>query len=180
MRRSPRSSYCWPPASFGPRTSRFPKVRIAKDGRSFETDAGQPFVPFGVTYYRPGTGWAPQVWKQFDAEATRKDFARMKELGINCVRVFLTYHSFYSDPGVLQAAKGWRSSTSSSAWRSRRASTSIPPAPTIGKDRRTGSRWRSADPRTLQYTEQFWKLFAARYRGPARHLRLRPEERADD
>ena len=55
-----------------------------------------------MNYYRPGTGWAPQVWKQFDAEATRKDFARMKELGINCVRVFLTYHSFYTDPGVLK------------------------------------------------------------------------------
>ena len=59
------------------------RVRIAKDGRTFETEAGKPFVPFGVNYYRPGTGWAPQVWKQFDAEATRKDFARMKELGIN-------------------------------------------------------------------------------------------------
>src|SRR5512147_2049450 len=78
-----------------------PKVKIAKDGRSFETEAGKPFVPFGVNYYRPGTGWAPQVWKQFDAEATRKDFERLKGLGGNCVRVFLTYHSFYSDPGVL-------------------------------------------------------------------------------
>jgi hypothetical protein len=38
-----------------------PKVRIGKDGRSFETEAGKPFVPFGVNYYRPGTGWAPQV-----------------------------------------------------------------------------------------------------------------------
>ena len=44
----------------------------------------------GINYFRPGTGWAPQVWKKFDAAATRKDFARMKELGINCVRVFLS------------------------------------------------------------------------------------------
>ena len=43
-----------------------PQGKIAKDGRSFETEAGKPFVPFGVNYYRPGTGWAPQVWKQFD------------------------------------------------------------------------------------------------------------------
>jgi len=34
------------------------------------------------------------VWKQFDADTTRKDFARMKELGVNCVRVFLSYGSF--------------------------------------------------------------------------------------
>ncbi len=79
-----------------------PKVRIAGDGRGFTTESGAPFVPLGVTYYRPGTGWAPQVWRQFDAEATRKDFARMKELGVNCARVFLTFHSFYTDPGVLR------------------------------------------------------------------------------
>src|SRR5437879_4679551 len=71
-----------------------PKVRVAADGRGLETASGKPFVPFGLTYYRPGTGWAPQVWKQFDAEATRRDFARMKELGVNCVRVFLSFGSF--------------------------------------------------------------------------------------
>lgn len=79
-----------------------PKVRVAKDGREFVTSRGQPFVPWGVTYYRPGTGWAPQIWKRFDPEATRADFARMKSAGVNCVRVFLTYGSFYSLPGVLQ------------------------------------------------------------------------------
>src|SRR5580765_6531282 len=66
-----------------------PKVLVPKDSCTFVTEAGQPFVPFGVNYYRPGTGWAPQIWKQFDPEATRKDFARMKELGVNCVRIFL-------------------------------------------------------------------------------------------
>ncbi len=85
-----------------PALSRLPKIRITKNGRAFRLENGKPFVPFGVTYYRPGTGWAPQVWKQFDPEATRKDFGRMKALGVNCVRVFLTYHSFYSEPGVLR------------------------------------------------------------------------------
>jgi hypothetical protein len=70
--------------------SNLPKIRIAKDGRTFADEQGKPFVPFGVNYYRPGTGWAPQIWKTFDAEATRRDFRRMKELGVNCVRVFLT------------------------------------------------------------------------------------------
>src|SRR5271165_5184437 len=83
-------------------SQRLPKIQIAMDGRSFRLENGKPFVPFGVTYYRPGTGWAPQVWKQFDPAATRQDFARMKGLGVNCVRVFLTYQSFYSDPGVLR------------------------------------------------------------------------------
>src|SRR5690242_12465585 len=77
-----------------PAVQPLPKIKVAKDSRTFVTEAGAPFVPFGVTYYRPGTGWAPQVWKQFDAEATRRDFAQMKELGLNCVRVFLSYGSF--------------------------------------------------------------------------------------
>src|SRR5882757_8249632 len=89
------------PSHAGP-AQRLPKIRIAKDGRTFVTDTGKPYVPFGVNYYRPGTGWAPQIWKQFDADATRNDFARMHGLGVNCVRVFLTFHSFYTDEGVLR------------------------------------------------------------------------------
>lgn len=80
-------------------TQHIPKIRVV--GTGFVTADGKPFVPFGVSYYRPGTGWAPQLWKKFDAEATRRDFARMKELGVNCVRVFLTYGSFYREPGIL-------------------------------------------------------------------------------
>jgi endo-1,4-beta-mannosidase len=80
-------------------TPELPKVRV--DGARFRTDDGKPFVPFGVNYYRPGTGWAPQVWKQFDEDATRQDFARLKALGGNCVRVFLSWGSFYEKPGDL-------------------------------------------------------------------------------
>ncbi len=82
--------------------SPLPKIRVAPDGRTFRTAKGGPFVPFGVNYYRPGTSWAPQVWKQFDADATRRDFARIKELGVNCVRVFLSYGAFCTEPGALK------------------------------------------------------------------------------
>jgi endo-1,4-beta-mannosidase len=144
-----------------------PKIKIAKDGRSFQTEAGRPFVPFGVNYYRPGTGWAPQVWKQFDADATRKDFARMKKLGINCVRVFLTYGSFYTDPGVLRT-EGLEKFDRFLAL-AEEAGIYVHPT---GPDHWEGPpNWRPvavADPRTLQYTVQFWELFATRYRG--RHV----------
>lgn len=144
-----------------------PKVHIAKDGRSFETEVGKPFVPFGVTYYRPGTSWAPQVWKQFDAEATRKDFARMKELGVNCVRVFLTYHSFYTDSGVLKT-EGLEKFDQFLGI-AEKAGIYVHPT---GPDHWEGPpNWRPvavADQRTLQYAEEFWQLFAARYRG--RHV----------
>ncbi len=144
-----------------------PKIKIARDGRTFETEGGKPFVPFGVNYYRPGTGWAPQVWKQFDAEATRKDFARMKEMGINCVRVFLTYHSFYSDPGVLRPEGLEKFDRFLDL--AEKAGIYVHPT---GPDHWEGPpNWRPvaiADQRTLQYTVQFWELFAARYRG--RHV----------
>ena len=144
-----------------------PKVRIAKDGRTFETEAGKPFVAFGVNYYRPGTGWAPQVWKQFDAEATRKDFARMKQMGINCVRVFLSYGSFYADPGVLRQ-EGLEKFDRFLVL-AEEAGIYVHPT---GPDHWEGPpNWQPVavgDPRTVQRLAQFWELFAARYRG--RHV----------
>src|SRR3954447_19398209 len=86
-----------------PARAALPKIAVATEGRTFVDETGKPFVPFGVNYYRPGTGWAPQVWKQFDPELTRMDFARMKEVGVNCVRIFLTFHSFHTEPGQLRA-----------------------------------------------------------------------------
>jgi len=141
-----------------------PKIVIGKDGRTFMTKTGQPFVPFGVNYYRPGTGWAPQLWKKFDAEATRKDFLRMKEYGINCVRVFLTYGSFYTDPGQL--ISGGLEKFDEFLELAEQAGIYVHPT---GPDRWEGMpHWQPvtlADEQTLSALESFWKLFAARYRG---------------
>ena len=149
-----------PSASFQP----LPKILVTKDNRTFVTETGKPFVPFGVNYYRPGTGWAPQIWKQFDAEATRKDFARMKELGVNCVRVFLTFHSFYTDPGVLRQ-EGLDKFDQFLAI-SEQAGIYVHPT---GPEHWEGPpNWRPvaiAHGGTLKAAEEFWKLFAARYRG---------------
>ena len=142
-----------------------PKIQVAPDGLGFVTENGKPFVPFGVTYFRPGTGWAPQVWKRFDPEATRKDFARLRDLGANCIRVFLTYGSFYEQPGRLsaeglarfdqfltlaEAAGLYVHPTGPDHWES------LPP-------------WargdRIADDQILGALEEFWKRFGERYRG---------------
>ncbi|MGO8675061.1 MAG: trypsin-like peptidase domain-containing protein [Limisphaerales bacterium] len=141
-----------------------PKVRIAANGRGFITETGVPFVPMGVTYYRPGTGWAPQVWLQFDPEATRKDFARMKAMGINCARVFVSYHSFYTDPGVLRP-EGLAKFDEFLAL-AEEAGIYVHPT---GPDHWEGPpNWQPVaieDPPTLDALETFWKLFARRYRG---------------
>jgi len=145
-----------------------PRIGVAPDGRSFITEEGHPFVPFGVNYFRPGTGWAPQVWKTFDAEATRRDFECLKGLGGNCVRVFLTFGSFYREPGVLDAnglAKFDRFLSLAEA-----AGIYVHPT---GPDHWEGlpgwaNRDRLADEGVLTSLESFWRLFAARYKG--RHV----------
>jgi hypothetical protein len=143
------------------------KVELVPGARTFRLSTGKPFSPFGVTYYRPGTGWAPQVWKQFDPEATSKDFARMKELGLNCVRVFLSYGSFYSEPGKLDP----QGLEKFDKFLQIAESADIYVHPT-GPDHWEGlPKWQPVtieDEKNLQALESFWKLFAARYRG--RHV----------
>jgi hypothetical protein len=142
-----------------------PKIQIAPDGRTFETENGQPFVPLGVNYFRPGTGWAPQLWKKFDPEATRGDFALMKELGVNCVRVFLTYGSFFTKSDALDP-EGLAKFDQLLAI-AEEAGIYIHPT---GPDHWEGiPAWaatdRIADDRVLVAIEKFWQLLATRYRG---------------
>jgi hypothetical protein len=54
--------------------------RIVRDGR--------PFTAWGANYFAPATRWPPQLWKTFDVDRARNDFARMRDLGVNVVRVF--------------------------------------------------------------------------------------------
>jgi hypothetical protein len=141
-----------------------PKVRMAADGRGFQAD-GKPFVPMGINYYRPGTGWAPQVWKQFDAEATRRDFARMKALGVNCVRVFLSHGSFQMEPNALSPDGLARFDQFLAI--AEEAGIYVHPT---GPDHWEGlPDWakgdRVADEQVLSALENFWRLFGRRYRG---------------
>jgi endo-1,4-beta-mannosidase len=144
--------------------SPLPKIRVAKGGRTFADETGRPFVPFGVNYYRPGTGWAPQIWKTFDPEATRKDFARMKGLGVNCIRIFLTYHSFHTNPGVLNP-EGIQKFDQLLAIAEDAGVYVHPAGPEFWEGPPNWKPVAIADERTLAATEKFWKLFAARYRG---------------
>ncbi|MCC6492580.1 MAG: beta-galactosidase [Pirellulales bacterium] len=167
------------PASGGALAS----IRIAGDGRGFETVAGKPFVPFGVNYFRPGQGWAPQLWKNFDAEATRHDFARMKQYGVNCVRVFLTYGSFLPEPGRVPA----EALAKFDEFLALAEEAGIYVHPT-GPDHWEGMpAWAAedsiADDAALGALEDFWREFALRYRGRsaifAYDLRNEPEVKWD-
>lgn len=37
------------------------RIRVDAAKHGFVDAAGRPFMPCGVSYYRPGTGWAPQL-----------------------------------------------------------------------------------------------------------------------
>jgi len=142
-----------------------PKIRVATGGRTFVTEAGKPFVPLGVNYYRPGTGWAPQLWKQFNAEAARRDFARLRELGGNCVRVFISFGSFYSKPGALDD-EGLKKFDQFLAIAEEAGFYVHPTGPDHWE---TLPEWARCDhfanEAFLRALEDFWRLFAARYRG---------------
>jgi hypothetical protein len=148
-----------------PSKTPLPKISIAADGRTFATADGKPFVPMGINYYRPGTGWSPQVWKKFDRTAVQQDFARMKAQGVNCVRVFLSYGSFFWDANDL-LPEGLSKFDQLLALAE---DNGIYIHPT-GPDHWEGlPKWaradRIADERALAAVETFWRKFAARYRG---------------
>jgi endo-1,4-beta-mannosidase len=141
-----------------------PKIRIAKGQRTFVTENEKPFVPIGVNYYRPGTGWAPQVWKKFDAEATRRDFVRMRASGVTCVRVFLSYGSFYTHKGQLNP-EGLEKFDRFLEIAEQAGIYVHPTGPDHWEGPPSWGAARVEDSETVEALEVFWKLFAARYRG---------------
>lgn len=68
-------------------------VRASENAKTLVRD-GKPFIPWGTTYFRPGMGWSPQVWKRHDPAHVEEDFARLAALGVNVARVFCTWRSF--------------------------------------------------------------------------------------
>lgn len=140
------------------------RIRVAPDGRTFIDAQARPFSPVGVNYYRPGTGWAPQVWKKFDADATRRDFERMKSAGVNCVRVFLTYGSFFTERRGLNEEALRKFDLFLEI--AEKAGIYVHPA---GPDHWEGPpAWGHPaieNDDAIAALEDFWRQFAARYRG---------------
>jgi len=64
--------------------------------------SGRSYIPFGTNYYDPNTGWAPRLWRRFDPEKVRRHFRVMREMGVNCARVFLTAGSFQPNAETVE------------------------------------------------------------------------------
>jgi endo-1,4-beta-mannosidase len=105
------------------------------------------------------------LWKLFDKEATANDLALLGELGANCVRVFLTFESFYSQPGHLNVDGLEKFEQFLDL--AQKAGLYVHPT---GPDHWEGlPTWaqadRYADDVFVAALEEFWRAFAARFRG---------------
>jgi hypothetical protein len=77
-------------------------INVSEDGKYLQNSTTkEKYTPFGCNYFDALTGWAPQIWQQFDTERTVTNFKQMKELGVNTIRVFLTIASFMTETGEL-------------------------------------------------------------------------------
>lgn len=125
---------------------------------------GKPFVPVGVNYFDPDSGWAPKLWHTFDEARARQQLTLVRGQGFNTIRVFLTLDSFHREPGqVFEAGKS----------RFRRLlaicrDLGIYVIPT-GPDHWEGTpSWRKGDPfadeEILEADEAWWKSFAAAFK----------------
>lgn len=66
-----------------------------------ERETGKPFVSVGLNYFDPEVGWAPKLWQRFDEARVRRHLEMIHDAGFNTIRVFLTYQSFHRVPGQL-------------------------------------------------------------------------------
>lgn len=77
------------------------RIEVAPDGWTFRgARSHRPFVPYGVNYTPAWSGWAPDYFgdDHWDESKVESDFARMEDLGVNVVKVVLSYRRALPDP----------------------------------------------------------------------------------
>jgi len=84
------------------------RIVVAPDRWSLQTaDSGQFWVPFGVNYTPGWSGWAPDYFsdKQWDEQKVAADFDKLQDLGVNCVKVVLSFGRALPDPQTPENVK---------------------------------------------------------------------------
>ena len=146
--------------------SRMELIVMAPDGKGFvESDSGRAYVAFGTNYYDPDTGWAPKLWRKFDAEKVGRHFQVMSEIGVNCARVFLTAGSFQPNADTIEEESLEKLDTLVKIARETGVRLIL-----TGPDHWEGvpSYWRPdrfAGETALGALERFWDVVGRRYRG---------------
>jgi endo-1,4-beta-mannosidase len=146
--------------------SKMELIVVTSDGRGFaELDSDRPYIPFGTNYYDPHTGWAPKLWRQFDANKVREHFLVMSKLGVNCARFYLTAGSFQTELDTINEEALKKLDMLIKIAREKHIRLIL-----TGPDHWEGSPsyWRPdryAGEEALQALEYFWKVVGQRYRG---------------
>lgn len=80
-------------------------IRVSNDHWTLEESlTGKPFIPMGCNYYDPNAGgWPPKIWMYFNRKRVKQHFQMMEDLGVNAIRVFVSWASFMPTKGRLSA-----------------------------------------------------------------------------
>ena len=71
------------------------RIRVSSDNRSFVlADSGKTFTPFGFNYDHDRDGRLIEDYWEDEWETVEEDFAEMKGLGANVVRIHLQFGKF--------------------------------------------------------------------------------------
>ena len=70
------------------------RIRVAPDGRSFATESGRAFLPWGFNYDHDEEGRLIEDYWVEEWDKVAQDFAEMRGLGANAVRVHLQFGRF--------------------------------------------------------------------------------------
>lgn len=156
------TSRAWPAQA----SSKMGLIAVRPDGKGFiEQPSGRAFTPFGANYYDPNTGWAPKIWRQFDPNRVTRHFEVMRDLGVNCARVFLTAATFQPDVNTLDERALAKLDTFLGIARKAGVRLIL-----TGPDHWEGSPgyWkpdRFAGEQALKALDNFWRTLGQRYRG---------------
>jgi len=83
------------PASAADPPAKLESVRVARDGKGFVLgESGKKFTPWGFNYDHDAKGRLIEDYWADEWDAVRGDFAEMRELGANVVRVHLQFSRF--------------------------------------------------------------------------------------
>ncbi|QDT40562.1 Cellulase (glycosyl hydrolase family 5) [Gimesia alba] len=80
-------------------------IQVSQDGKSFVTAKEQtPFVPWGFNYDHDREGQLLEDYWNTDWKTIEQDFAEMKQLGANVVRIHIQFGKFMAAPDQPRAA----------------------------------------------------------------------------
>lgn len=93
-------------------------IRVSDNKWTLEESlTGKIFIPMGCNYYDPDAGgWPPKIWKKFNRRHAQRHFRMMEDLGVNAIRVFVSWASFMPSRGNSPPKRSTNAATSS-RWR---------------------------------------------------------------